>query len=205
MTPRLKRTLSSLCLTAAGLLVSNPGAAGHQVVDFSPKGQSAPTTQGAAAKPPFLSPDSRITTDHLAVIVGPADAAVVPGSRVSLTLDVRPKSGVHVYAPGNADYRPVALRVDPQPNVSVSPTTFPPPEDFYFQPLDEHVKVYEKPFRLVQDVTISGSAAAQKALRASGTLTVSGSFDYQACDDRVCFAPASVPVKWTIRIKEPVR
>jgi hypothetical protein len=30
---------------------------------------------------------------------------------------------------------------------------------------------------------------------------VSGKLDYQACDDKVCYAPRSVPVKWTIALE----
>lgn len=201
MSQRLRKFVHATILAFAGVVLGAAGLPGRQTVDFSPRGQTAPTSQNGK-KPVLLAPESRIVTDHLSVVVGPSEATAAAGSRVSLTLDVKPRPGVHVYAPGNADYIPVALRVDPQPNLTLSPTTFPPAEDFYFKPLDEHVKVYEKPFRIVQDVMLDGSPAAQKALKASGTVTVSGSFDYQACDDRVCFAPKTVPITWTIRVKE---
>ena len=29
-------------------------------------------------------------------------------------------------------------------------------------------------------------------------LTVSGTLDYQACDDRLCFTPVSIPVSFTL-------
>lgn len=203
MSQRSKSFVGATGLTCAVVLCW-AGVAGQQIVDFSPRGQTAPVSQNGK-KPALLAPENRIMTDHLSVVVGPSDATTAPGSRLSLTLDIKPKSGIHVYAPGNADYIPVALRVDPQPNLTISPTTFPPAEDFYFQPLDEHVKVYGKPFRIVQDVMLDASPAAQKALKASGTVTVSGSFDYQACDDRVCFAPKTVPIAWTIRVKEPAK
>jgi hypothetical protein len=37
------------------------------------------------------------------------------------------------------------------------------------------------------------------------TLTISGTFEYQACDDKVCFAPQSIPLNWTIGVKPPDR
>lgn len=187
---------------ARAVVESNGSPMAQVVPDFKPRDQSTSPPRGAVKKSGLLADDTRITTDHLAIVVGPVAPGAVPGSRVSLILDVKPRSGVHVYAPGNPDYRPVGLRIDTQPTFTVHPISFPPAEDFYFKPLDEHVKVYEKPFRLVQDITLSSSPEARKVFKASSSLTVSGSFDYQACDDRVCFAPASVPVTWTLTLKE---
>jgi hypothetical protein len=33
------------------------------------------------------------------------------------------------------------------------------------------------------------------------TLTITGSFEYQACDDRICFPPQSPPLSWNIGVK----
>jgi len=59
----------------------------------------------------------------------------------------------------------------------------------------DKVPVYEKAFRLVEDVEIGRGAKAGK------TLTLTANVKYQACDDRVCFIPATVPVRWTISVK----
>ena len=209
-----RRRLACVGLTV--LLIGHPASArviveshdslmAQMVPDFKPRDQSTSSPRDAVKKSGLPPDDTRITTDHLVIVVGSVAPGVVPGSRVSLVLDVRPRSGVHVYAPGNPDYRPVGLRIDRQPTMTVHPTSFPPADDFYFKPLDEHVKVYEKPFRLVQDITLSTSPEARRAFKASPSLTVTGSFDYQACDDRVCFAPTSVPVTWTLTIKNSDR
>ena len=60
---------------------------------------------------------------------------------------------------------------------------------------DEKVPVFQKPFRLTQDVTLD------KSVKAGSTITVTGTVSYQACDDRVCFAPESSPVTWTVMVK----
>ena len=39
------------------------------------------------------------------------------------------------------------------------------------------------------------------ALKDVTTLTITGTFEYQACDDRVCFAPQSIPLSWSIGVK----
>jgi hypothetical protein len=31
-------------------------------------------------------------------------------------------------------------------------------------------------------------------------MTIKGSLDYQACDDRMCYLPASVPFQWTLTV-----
>jgi hypothetical protein len=32
-------------------------------------------------------------------------------------------------------------------------------------------------------------------------VTVAGTVNYQACDDRVCYPPESAPVMWTVLVK----
>jgi hypothetical protein len=74
-----------------------------------------------------------------------------------------------------------------------------------FKPLNERVQVYQKPFTLVQKIVLEGSVAAQGALRGKDSVTLTGSLDYQACDDKVCFNPTSVPMSWTIPLRALVR
>jgi thiol-disulfide isomerase/thioredoxin len=63
---------------------------------------------------------------------------------------------------------------------------------YTFGPTNEKVAVYQKPFRLVRDIVIAKGQAATAGLKFAGTL------DYQACDDRICFNPVSLPVSWTV-------
>ena len=42
---------------------------------------------------------------------------------------------------------------------------------------------------------------AAAALKDRTELTISGTLDYQACDDTVCFTPQSVPLTWTIGLR----
>jgi hypothetical protein len=32
-------------------------------------------------------------------------------------------------------------------------------------------------------------------------MTVSGTVNYQSCDDKVCYPPESAPVTWTLTVK----
>lgn len=144
----------------------------------------------------------RADTMHLTVLTSISDAEVAPGKRVSMGFDVTPKKLMHVYAPGKHDYQVIAVKLDPQPWFRVQPTQYPPSEIYHFKELDEKVETYGKPFKLVQDITILATPAAQKLLAASPTVKLSGRLEYQACDDKVCYAPTRVPVSFTLNVKD---
>ena len=142
----------------------------------------------------------RKDTMHLTVNTSISKDAVAAGDKVSLTFDITPKRDMHVYAPGKHDYQVIAVKIDPQPWLKVAPTTYPPSEIYYFKELDEKVETYGKPFKLVQEISILNTAAAKKAMAAS-PVTLSGRLEYQACDDKVCYAPTKVPVSFTLTAK----
>ena len=152
---------------------------------------------GIAAQAPG---PQRKDTMHLTVTTSISGTEVKAGDKVSLTFDVTPKRNMHVYAPGKHEYQVIAVKIDPQPWLKVAPTTYPASEIYYFKELDEKVETYSKPFTLVQDMTILDTAAAKKAL-ASGGAKLTGKLEYQACDDKVCYAPARVPVTFDLTVK----
>ena len=75
---------------------------------------------------------------------------------------------------------------------------FPESEIYHFEPLDERVPVYQRPFTLLQEAVVAGTPETEEALAQLDALTVSGTLDYQACDDRLCFTPVSVPLSFTL-------
>jgi Disulphide bond corrector protein DsbC len=148
---------------------------------------------------------TRIASGQLDFTTYASDAVVAPGNRFSLVVDVVPRRGMHVYAPGADGYRPIGLSVSSQPFVQLSPIQYPPSEIYFFKPLNERVPVFQKPFRLVQEIVLEGSVEAQSALKGKESLTIVGAVDYQACDDAVCYNPVSVPVTWTVSLKDLIR
>jgi hypothetical protein len=153
---------------------------------------AAGSAQSAGAK--------RSDTMHLSVTTAISDAEVSAGEKVSVTFDIIPKRNMHVYAPGKHEYQVIAVKIDPQPWMKIAPTTYPPSEIYHFKELDEKVETYGKPFTLVQDVTILNTAAAKKAL-AAAPVKLSGTLQYQACDDKVCYAPTKIPVSFDLTVK----
>jgi Disulphide bond corrector protein DsbC len=123
-----------------------------------------------------------------------------PGARVTLALAVSPKPKIHVYAPGQPDYMPISLTLEANSGYrQAGDPRYPKPEILFFKPLNEHFKVYSRPFSIAQDVVVSADASAN----AGASLVVKGRVSYQACDDLVCYLPVHVPVTWTVRLTEP--
>ena len=148
------------------------------------------------------APGTKVSSPQLEITSFATDAIVAPGTHFSVVLDIRPASRIHVYAPGVTGYKPIALTIEPQRWVSVRAAQYPRPEDYYFKPLDEHVQVYQRPFRIVQDIALDASPEAQAALKDVSALTLTGTLSYQACDDKICFNPQSVPLTWTVDVRQ---
>ncbi len=144
---------------------------------------------------------TKISTPHLEVVTYSSDTAVAPGNRFTFVVEITPKRGMHVYAPGASSYRVVSLSIAEQPFVRVLGVKYPPSEIYHFKPLNERVPVYQRRFTLVQEILLEGQPSAQAAFKGKNSLTVNGTLDYQACDDRLCFNPVSLPLSWTLMLR----
>ncbi len=149
-----------------------------------------------------LSPIAAIegTTVHLKLTASPSNPNVTVGTRFSIAVEVEPNPDIHVYAPGaeQMGYRVIGLTMAPVPHVRFEPVEFPASEIYYFEPLDERVPVYQQPFMLLQEAVVSGAAEVEEALAELDALTLTGTLDYQACNDELCFDPVSVPLSFTL-------
>jgi hypothetical protein len=130
---------------------------------------------------------------HATIVAAPVEVNGKAGTKLALFVDVTPKPGMHVYAPGAADYIPITVKLTAQPQIKAGKLAYPKSEIVSIA--DEKVPVFQKPFRLTQDVAIDKSAAPGSAVVVAGTVS------YQACDDKVCYPPESSPVSWTIAVK----
>lgn len=156
--------------------------------------------QGGPVNPLAGPAPLRNDTMHLTVHTSISATQISPGKSVSIAFDVTPKRNMHVYAPGKHDYQVITVKIDPQPWLRVQPAKYPPSEIYHFKELDEKVETYGKPFKLVQEIAILDSAEAKKAL-AAGPVKLSGRLEYQACDDKVCYAPTRIPVSFNLTVK----
>ncbi len=152
-----------------------------------------------------LSPIAAIegSTAHLKLTAYASDPNVTVGTRFSVAVDVEPNPDIHVYAPGAEamGHRVIAFNLNPVPHLRFEPVEFPASEIYHFEPLDERVPVYQQPFTLMQEAVVSGAPDAEEALAQLDALTLTGTLDYQACDDTLCFDPVSVPLTFTLDLE----
>ena len=140
-------------------------------------------------------------TAHLTMTASISDAVAAPGERLAIIVDISPKRGMHLYAPGKHDYQVVQLSLDPQLWMRPQATIYPASEIYHFKPLNERVEVFMKPFRLRREVTLLATQEAQKMMAGMASVTITGSLEYQACDDKVCFNPSRIPVSFNVKLK----
>jgi hypothetical protein len=139
-----------------------------------------------------------IAAQYVTVRATASDQTAAPGHRVTLLLDVTAGPKMHVYAPGQAGYVPIELTLEGSADFRSAPVRYPAPKPYRFAPLNETVQTYDGAFRLAQDVTLALTPALRQRANARETLTIRGTLDYQACDDKVCYRPDRVAVTWTI-------
>ena len=146
---------------------------------------------------------TKIPTRYVDITTFSSNPAVAPGDRFSVVLDIQPHPNMHVYAPGAKGYRVISLSIEPNPLVRVLVLEYPVSETYFFKILNEHVPVFQKPFRLLQRLIIEDTLEARAILSGKESVTVKGTLEYQTCDDNMCFLPVSVPLAWTMTLRRP--
>jgi len=139
---------------------------------------------------------------HLRVSASASNARVRSGQRISLVLDVQLGPRLHVYAPGvKSDYIPIEWSMKESPAMVVRAAAYPVAKMLRLEAIGETAPVFEGAFRLLRDVTVARDATVKPLLDAEGKLTMEGALKYQACDDRLCYPPETVPVRWTLQVE----
>jgi hypothetical protein len=142
-------------------------------------------------------PAVEVQGKQLTAKAGASDAAVAPGERVTLMLDIDLQPSMHVYAPGiDGGYISIDWKMQDSQSAAVHPAIFPRSEKLYLKAIGETVPAYRGHFRLTRDITIPPEDQLRPALDASGSFTVPGSLRYQACDDRLCYIPQELHLTW---------
>jgi DsbC/DsbD-like thiol-disulfide interchange protein len=137
---------------------------------------------------------------HLRLRLAQSDRIVAPGNRLTLVAEVELPPAVHVYAPEVRGYKPVQLAIEPSPELILDRVVYPPPKVLYLEAIRERVPVFEGKLRIVQDVTVTRAPDFVRSLGSGKTITIGGELHYQACDQKVCYPPAAVPVKWQLNV-----
>jgi thiol:disulfide interchange protein DsbD len=121
--------------------------------------------------------------------------AVAPGTTTRVAVRVTLPEGLHVQsdAPRDPSLIPTVLGVDAPKGATVAHLIYPTASDFVQEGQPQPLAVFEHEF-------VAGASLAIDATAPAGDLVVPGRLRYQACDDRVCFAPQTATFAWTIRI-----
>jgi DsbC/DsbD-like thiol-disulfide interchange protein len=145
---------------------------------------------------------SDVEGKQLKLTASASNAVVTVGQRLALTLDIELKPNMHVYAPGVEGYIPIDWTMKESDAGAVHEVSFPKAEKLHLPAIDETVPAYTGRFRLSRDVTIAAADKVKPLLDGSGQFTVEGTLRYQACDDRVCYVPQNLPVKWALQFQD---
>ncbi len=129
-----------------------------------------------------------------------SDATLAPGNRTTLVLEIEPKPKMHLYAPGVERYMPVDWQIAESKAWIGFPAEYPKSHLLRLPVIHETVPVYDSKIRIVRDVAIGLDPEIGPVLSPDRTLTVEGRFQYQACDDRECYLPKTVPLEWIFAV-----
>jgi hypothetical protein len=141
-----------------------------------------------------------VETKHLRLIASASDGVVRPGNRLTLILDVGLPPKMHLYAPGVEGYIPIEWQIPESEIWWAFDAEYPESRTLHLQAINETVPVYEEKLRIMRDVIIGPHKAVEHLY--DKTLTLEGSFQYQACDDRICYRPETIPLMWTFQVTE---
>ncbi|HLY61591.1 MAG TPA: protein-disulfide reductase DsbD domain-containing protein [Terriglobia bacterium] len=142
------------------------------------------TGMAAVKTPPVVEASAVLETD-----------AAHSGSTVQAALVAKIASGYHIndHKPSHDYLIPSELKLDPNPQVAVQEINYPPGTPIKFEFDDAKLSVYEGTLIIRAGLKI---AAGTKP----GDYTLKGKFAYQACNDRACFPPTSVPVQLVVKV-----
>ncbi|MGH9614795.1 MAG: redoxin domain-containing protein [Bryobacteraceae bacterium] len=137
---------------------------------------------------------------QVTVTTSASTAAVSAGQRIALVLEMNLKPNMHVYAPGVTGYIPIQWKMGGSAAWISEPPDYPKGQMLNLPVIDETVPVYEGRVRIVRDLQIGSDREVEAAKDSQGRLAISGTFRYQACDDRICYIPQTLPLEWTFQV-----
>jgi hypothetical protein len=136
------------------------------------------------------------------VTVAPVDAvAVAPGKTAAVKIDARVNQGFHINSnkPNSDLLIATEFKFSLPTELIIAGVTYPAGQQltFPFMP-NEPLSVYSGDFQVAANVRASQHAHP-------GTYRVHAQLKYQACNDRQCFAPKTMPVDFDVKIARAAR
>jgi DsbC/DsbD-like thiol-disulfide interchange protein len=137
------------------------------------------------------------------VTVEAPDVSVAVGETAEARVFVRIRPGFHVQAnPAAEDFLvPLAVEIRERPPVRVGRPVYPAGRPHRLRGASRGLLTYEG----TVTVSVPVRAESQGEAGRDEAFVVSGSLRYQACDDRVCLRPSTVPFRLAVRVAAPPR
>jgi hypothetical protein len=143
---------------------------------------------------------TEVKTSYLTMKYYATRDVVHPNLRFTLVADFQLPPKMHVYSPEVKNYIPIQLQVAPSPYFMAYPTEYPKSQLLMLPAINEVVPVFQNQFRITQDVTLAASNVLQPLIESGATLKIQGTLRYQACDDKICYLPQTVPLEWVFKV-----
>jgi hypothetical protein len=150
---------------------------------------------------PVTAAHASVEAKHVVLTTAASTAVAMPGHRILLSVEINSPKRMHVYAPGVNGYIPVEWNMDLTGGTKSEPVLFPTPEKLYLKPIKETALVYRNKVRLTREITFGQESGLKPFVSPSGELVLKGSFRYQACNDRECYLPETVPIEWRFQFQ----
>ena len=140
-------------------------------------------------------------TDYLEMKHYSTRDVVRPNLRFTLVADFVLPPNMHVYTPEVKGYIPIKLELDVSPNFTAHAAEYPKGDILFLPAINERVPVYHDSFRITQDVTMAAANDLEAVLSGNREVKITGSLRYQACDDKICYLPQTLPLEWTLKVE----
>lgn len=145
-------------------------------------------------------PDAGAFAEGVVTIL-PTNAQVKADSAARVGITVRVKPGFHVQANPveNPSLIPITFKIDPAAGVTVGKPLYPVAKRIRLQGDDHDLVVYDGTFTIALPLTLSRDFAPGDNVKLNGSLR------YQACDERHCLFPVTVPLALAVNVKPAPR
>jgi len=141
-------------------------------------------------------------TKFFQVSTSASNQVVHQGQHISLVVELELKPKMHVYAPGvQGGYLPIEWKMAESAGFKAGAVEAPKARMLRLEAIGETVPVYLGYLRLTREVVIGSDGQVQGLLGGGKDLTLEGSLRYQVCDDRECYLPATLPLKWVLQFE----
>jgi peroxiredoxin len=141
---------------------------------------------------------TEIHNKKISLTTSASDSTIRGGEHIRLFIRVKLMPRMHVYAPAVEGYIATDWKMAADGPAGARPVVYPKARMMRLPAIDETVPVFEGEFTLARDVVLK-TAKNLAGVVDSGHVVLEGTFRYQACDDRKCYTPEDIPLKWSFR------